>query len=116
MTDLRYFKKSDFDCQETGNNEMSEEFLGRLDELRHQCGFPFIITSGYRDPTHSIEVKKAKPGAHTKGIAADVRYSSSSQAYSLVKTAQEMGFRGVGVAKTFVHVDIRETTPVLWLY
>ena len=24
---MRYFKLSDFDCQETGNNEMSEEFL-----------------------------------------------------------------------------------------
>ena len=26
---MRYFKLSDFDCQETGNNEMSEEFLDK---------------------------------------------------------------------------------------
>ena len=55
---MRYFKLSDFDCQETGNNEMSDVFLWRLDELRHVCGFPFIITSGYRDKTHSIEAAK----------------------------------------------------------
>jgi NADH:ubiquinone oxidoreductase subunit D len=34
----------------------------------------------------------------------------------LVQKALEMGFTGVGVASTFVHVDIRETTPVLWCY
>ena len=63
---MRYFKLSDFDCQETGNNEMSEEFLEKLDDLRHECGFPFIITSGYRDPSHSIEARKAKAGTHAQ--------------------------------------------------
>jgi len=116
MTNLKYFKRSDFDCQQTGNNEMDDNFLLRLDELREICGFPFIITSGYRDSTHSIEAKKKKPGTHTKGVAADIRYSSSSQAYTLVKNAQEMGFKGVGVAKTFIHVDDRETPSVLWVY
>ena len=54
---MRYFKLSDFDCQETGKNEMNEDFLTKLDDLRHECGFPFIITSGYRDKTHSIEAR-----------------------------------------------------------
>jgi hypothetical protein len=27
-----------------------------------------------------------------------------------------MGFTGVGVDKNFIHVDIRTTTPVLWVY
>jgi hypothetical protein len=31
-----------------------------LDALRHECGMPFRITSGYRSPKHSIEA--AKPG------------------------------------------------------
>ena len=56
---MRYFNRDDFDCQETGNNEMSDDFLVKLDELRHVCGFPFIITSGYRDPSHSIEARKS---------------------------------------------------------
>ena len=37
---MRYFNRSDFDCQETGNNEMSDEFLWAIDALRHECGFP----------------------------------------------------------------------------
>lgn len=49
---FKYFKIEDFDCQETGENEMSEAFIWKLDHLREICGFPFVITSGYRDPSH----------------------------------------------------------------
>ena len=114
---MRYFKLSDFDCQETGNNEMSEEFLWALDSLRHACGFPFIITSGYRDPEgHSIEKAKSKPGTHARGIAADIKINNGNEAYQIIKHAQEMGFNGIGVAKTFIHVDIRGSMPVIWSY
>lgn len=113
---MRYFKLSDFDCQETGNNEMSEEFLEKLDELRHKCGFPFIITSGYRDKTHSIEARKAKAGTHARGIASDIRINNGNEAYDIIKHAQSMGFNGIGVAKSFIHVDIRKGMPVIWSY
>ena len=113
---MRYFKLSDFDCKETGNNEMSEEFLEKLDDLRHKCGFPFIITSGYRDPTHSIEARKAKAGTHAGGIASDIRINNGKEAYDIIKNAQSMGFNGIGVAKSFIHVDIRKGIPVLWTY
>jgi uncharacterized protein YcbK (DUF882 family) len=62
---MKYFKLSDFDCQETGENEMNEDFLIKLDDLRHECGFPFIVTSGYRSPQHSIEMRKVKAGTHS---------------------------------------------------
>jgi hypothetical protein len=62
---MKYFKLSDFDCQETGENEMNEDFLIKLDDLRHECGFPFIVTSGYRSPQHSIEKRKVKAGTHS---------------------------------------------------
>ena len=113
---MRYFKLSDFNCQETGNNEMSEEFLEKLDDLRHKCGFPFIITSGYRDPTHSIEARKAKAGTHARGIASDIRINNGNEAYDIIKNAQSMGFTGIGLAKSFVHVDIRQGMPVIWSY
>ena len=113
---MRYFKLSDFDCQETGNNEMSEEFLEKLDDLRHVCGFPFIITSGYRDKTHSIEARKAKAGTHARGIASDIRINNGNEAYQIIKHAQSMGFNGIGVAKSFIHVDIRKGMPVIWCY
>jgi len=33
-----------------------------------------------------------------------------------VQQALEKGFTGIGIAKTFVHVDTRGTTPVMWVY
>jgi len=27
-----------------------------------------------------------------------------------------LGFNGIGIAKNFVHVDIRENDPVMWSY
>lgn len=114
---FKYFKLKDFDCQVTGNNAMDLEFIHRLDALREACGFPFIVTSGYRDPIeHPIEAKKAKPGTHAKGIAADIYVNGGAQRRMVVEKALKMGFNGIGVAKNFVHVDIRETKPVLWCY
>jgi zinc D-Ala-D-Ala carboxypeptidase len=113
---MRYFKIEDFNCKETGENEMCPEFLEKLDDLRHECGFPFIITSGYRDKTHSIEARKAKAGTHARGIASDIRISNGNEAYEIIKRAQSMGFTGIGLAKTFVHVDTRKGMPVIWSY
>lgn len=112
---FRYFKITDFDCQETGQNKMSADFIHRLDDLREACGFPFYVTSGYRSPDHSIEKRKSEPGTHTRGIAADIAVSGGAQRRAIVAQALEMGM-SVGVAKGFVHVDIRDTTPVLWCY
>ena len=55
---MKYFKIEDFDCQETGENDMDIGFINALDHLREVCGFPFIITSGYRSKDHSIEKAK----------------------------------------------------------
>ena len=113
---FKYFRIEEFNCQETGENEMSEEFIHKLDELREACGFPFRITSGYRSPSHSIEARKATPGTHAQGIACDIYVSGGSQRHKIIKEAMRLGFTGIGVAKTFIHVDTRKTTPVTWQY
>lgn len=113
---MRYFTIDEFNCSETGENEMNPDFLELLDRLRHRCGFPFVITSGYRSKNHSIERKKHKPGVHSEGIAADIYVDSSFNRYTLIKEALELGFNGIGVAKTFIHVDCRSDKPAIWTY
>lgn len=113
---MRYFTVDEFNCQHTGENQMEPEFMELVDELRHRCDFPFIITSGYRSITHPIEAKKDVPGTHAQGIAADIKINNGSERYTLIKNALELGFTGLGVASTFIHVDTRGTTPVSWLY
>lgn len=116
IPDLRFFDISEFDCKYSGRNEMSPGFLKRLDELRYRCGFPFVITSGYRDPEHPVERKKLSPGRHSEGIAADIRINSSHERYLILEHAMDMNFKGIGVHADFVHVDDRNDTAVLWLY
>jgi len=114
--DLRYFETSEFDCQQTGENLMIPEFLLMLDALRHECGFSFTITSGYRSPKHSIEAAKAKPGTHAQGLAADIATTDAHQRFVIVSNAIKLGFQGIGVARSFIHVDSRNTAPRVWSY
>ena len=126
---MNYFKESDFDCQETGENQMTQEFYDKIDALREQCGFAFIITSGYRSTNHSLEKKKAdkylaqyesmygfKSGTHTQGIAADIKVKSGTQRGTIVRNAIRLGFNGIGIHRLFVHVDLREGQTVCWPY
>jgi len=115
--DLKFFSVEEFNCQETGENNMEIDFLAKLDELREVCAFPFKVNSGYRHPTkHPIEASKEVPGTHAQGIAADISITNGGARYTIVQEAMKLGFSGIGVAKTFVHLDTRGTTPVVWLY
>ncbi len=114
--EMKWFDIAEFDCQETDENEMKATFLLMYDRLRDRCGFPFVVTSGYRSETHTKERDKAKPGTHTQGIAADTKILNGLQRMRIVREALELGFTGIGIAKTFVHVDRRKTTPVIWTY
>lgn len=112
----KYFDISEFRCRETGENDMQPEFIHMLDELRERCEFSFNVTSGYRSVLHTAERNKEKGGTHTQGIAADIAVANGEQRMKIVKEALDMGFGGIGVARTFVHVDMRTTTPVMWTY
>ena len=112
------FSKSEFDCQETGLNEMTHEFMIKLQHLRTKYGHSMRITSGYRSPKHSIEAKKDKPGHHALGVACDIECRGQA-AYRLMRLAMDCGFNGIGVSQKgggrFIHLDIRES-PMIWSY
>ena len=105
-----------FFCTHCGKSHVKTAFVRRLDELRDMCEFPFVINSGYRCPEHPSEASKSAPGEHTRGHAADIKVQNGTQRRLLVDCALEMGFNGIGVAKTFVHVDDRDGPPVMWTY
>lgn len=116
-TELVYFTREEFKCSCCGSEEMEDDFLFLLDELRDRCGFPFSVTSGYRCRNHPQEARKVNPGTHNKGIAADIKVYDGVQRHKIVTEAVKMGcFNGIGVADGFVHVDVRTTVPVLWTY
>ena len=117
---MKYFTTDEFLCSHTGHADMNDQFLDKLDQLREACGFPFPITSGYRDPSHPVEmakpVERRGKGTHCLGIAADIAVSGGTQRYHIINQALRLGFNGIGVAKSFIHVDTRSTQPVIWSY
>jgi zinc D-Ala-D-Ala carboxypeptidase len=116
MKKFRYFSVDEFKCSHTGENKIDEGFIEVLDVLRAVCGFPFQITSGFRSPTHPIEARKSKPGVHSEGIAADIAVTNGRQRAVIIENAIELGFNGIGVAKSFIHVDRRKGPLVVWTY
>lgn len=126
---LRYFQPSEFACKGLnccgGAVRMDHAFLLEIDELRHRCGFPFIITSGYRCPIHNAKVSSTgSTGPHTTGRAADIAVSHAN-ALKLIREALAMGFTGIGVQQKgggrFIHVDNLpnapgQPRPTVWSY
>ena len=122
---LRYFTESEFACKHCGKNKMDEDFLDKLDELRHRCGFPFNITSAYRCPAHNQKVSSTGPkGPHTTGKAVDIA-ASRQHAYDILEEALRLGFTGIGVqqkgANRFIHLDTltepdHAPRPSVWSY
>lgn len=90
---------------------MNENFLHRLDMLRELYGKPLVITSGYRCKTHNNTVGGAEKSLHTEGCAVDIAIKGDSGTfrYDIIKLALQLGFTGIGVANSFIHVSLHET-------
>ena len=115
------FSESEFKCKHCGKVEMQPNFMGELQHLRNAYGKPMIITSGYRCPDHPIEARKAIPGAHASGQAADIAVQGAD-AYALLKLAFTLDFTGIGVQQKgggrFIHLDTLRLPPRpnVWSY
>jgi zinc D-Ala-D-Ala carboxypeptidase len=122
---LNYFNFQEFDSpDEIGSGmptdqggKMNKEFLFKLDEARMLAGTPFRITSGYRTEAHNKKVGGVKGSSHTKGCAVDIAVNSGLQRSAIVCALAKVGFTRIGIAKTFVHVDLdKEKQNSIWLY
>jgi zinc D-Ala-D-Ala carboxypeptidase len=114
------FSKREFDCKHTAQNEMTHEFMEKLQALRDAYGKPMVITSGYRSPRHPVEARKKTPGTHSQGIACDVGVMGED-ALRLVAEALKLGFTGIGVSQKaggarFIHLDISKDRSAIWSY
>jgi uncharacterized protein YcbK (DUF882 family) len=84
-------------------------FLAALQDLRLQCGFPFHINSGFRCPAYNATLPNSSPDSyHTKAVAADISTAAmdGGQRHLFLQRAF-LRFTGIGIYKTFVHLDLR---------
>jgi uncharacterized protein YcbK (DUF882 family) len=119
---MSYFTKEELSCQHCGAYKFDEEFLKVLNNIREECGFAFVISSGYRCVEHPIEASKSRVGTHTTGCAVDIAVSGD-KALKVLEVAIKHGIKRIGVNQKgkgrFIHLDIAEetfTSPAIWSY
>lgn len=93
-------------CKHCGKQGMSIITMDRLELLRKRFGRKMPVTSGHRCEDHPEESKKGgkRLGSHVLGMASDVRLSKPAQRV-FIPLAKEVGFTGIGVADTYIHID-----------
>lgn len=117
---IRYFQPYEFERPECLRWEMVE----KLDRLREACGFPFVITSSYRDPEHNAQMGGVPESSHC--LAPDGFYSGIDIAtsnfggaglYKFITNALWLGYNRIGVYKHHVHLDVEDRLPqqVMWI-
>jgi zinc D-Ala-D-Ala carboxypeptidase len=114
------FGRDEFKCSHCGEENMDPEFMDALQELRDQFG-PMQISSGYRCANHKAEKRKAKPGTHFSGKAADIAVSRGDAVKLLRLALLDGRFSGFGIQQKkggrFIHLDSTTTNrPTIWSY
>ena len=116
-----FFSWDEFDCPSLPGSgvNMETKFVKLLDELRANYGKPIKINSGFRTMEHNATLKNSSPNSsHLKGLAVDIHCNNSNDRFELIKCALELNINRIGIASTFLHIDIDTNKPknVAWIY
>ena len=105
----KYFKEIE--------ENMNKDFLFVLDEAREFAGIPFVINSAYRSPNHPLSIKNPS-SSHIKGLAVDIKATDNATRFKIVEALISVGFTRIGIADTFVHVDLDfdKRQNIIWTY
>ena len=111
-------------CHELPTGDDFEDFLRLMNTLRELCGFPLVINSWFRCKDHPIEAAKPNgPGAHSTGLAADVRVRGGKAFRVIEESFNVGGFNGIGVNQKgdtrFIHLDSvsgKPDAPRPWIW
>ncbi len=111
----------DCPCGSCSTTLICDDLVNNLDKIRVMTNKPIIIDSGYRCQHHQYELTKqglqTSKGisTHTLGMAADIKVVGMLGAQIEV-IARLVGFKAVGVAPTWCHVDLRTDKIRHWTY
>lgn len=118
----KFFNSNEFDCHcgQCGTTLIHPTLIVRLDILREALGAPIVILSGYRCDLRQQQIKDqgletAKGiSTHQEGKAADI-YARGFQGSHLAFKAKESNFKRIGVAFSWIHVDVKDGEAT-WYY
>ena len=117
MIDMDYFAEEEFPgCKPSClKKDMDSSFMRRLNRARRLAGVPFVLNSAYRSVEYELSKKRSGQSMHTLGRAVDIRCLDSKNRALIVAALIKVGFHGIGISNTFIHVDDR-STKLIWLY
>lgn len=122
---FRNFTYDEFDSplQEGSGQLMSNQLIAMLDDARDLAGVSFYITSGFRVEADIERLAKqgykvSRNSSHLKGLAADIACIGSTERYNMIDALMQVGFNRIGIANSFIHVDIDPDKPafMIWTY
>lgn len=102
---MKYFTKDELKCK-CGCSKIiiNNDFLKKIEELRKFLDFPFIVNSYFRCEKHNKEIGGVNNSHHLTGNAIDIR-ANGVKALMIVENVTAFGIKGIGVYKTFIHLD-----------
>ena len=115
MGDLsRNFSEWEMRCKCCGSGHVKKTLITKLQKVRDRIGIPITVNSGFRCTIHNREVDGADTSPHLDGLAVDI---TCKDMFVLLRACIKE-FNRVGIAKSYVHVDIDENKSqfVYWLY
>ena len=111
------FRYSEFICKDgTGVPEIYKENMEvcatELQILREELGKPIIITSAYRTPEWNKKVGGKPNSYHLRMEAVDIKVKGMKPYDLAIWAARETNFQGIGIADSFIHLDLRNNFTV----
>tara|TARA_R100001440_G_scaffold26785_1_gene43770 strand:- start:937 stop:1293 length:357 start_codon:yes stop_codon:yes gene_type:complete len=117
---FKYFKSREFASPDVPSSGelMDYNFMVRLEKAREIAGVPFVINSGFRSEAHNRKVNGSSRSSHLRGYACDISCKDSLTRWIIVNALLEAGFKRIGIAQTFIHVDAdpKKIDQVIWTY
>ena len=119
----KWFNLKEFESDE-GQVMLDEKMFNSLVKFREEVG-KCIITSAFRTKTDTKRLlaqgyKTSYNSQHNKGKAVDIKRVWKLNNEEIIKVALDCGFKGIGIGKSFIHLDVRENTSSkgynLWYY
>lgn len=111
----KWFKPAEFACRcgcgfGTKADDVNAGLLEVLDDVREHFGKPVYVVSGCRCNKHNTKVGGAKGSKHMLGIAADIKVRGVEpiEVWGYLTEKYPNKF-GIGLYKTWVHIDTRSS-------
>jgi zinc D-Ala-D-Ala carboxypeptidase len=97
--------------------DIDPNLINRLNMMRILYGSPMLVTSGARCIDYNKEIGGVPSSAHLPHYstlqcrAVDIAVSNGSNRAMLLDLANRVGFKRIGIADTFIHLDVAWDLP-----